>query len=622
MDAPWTLDDALNIVDSPALHWTEFSLDNVKSTFDSSLLRSRPVANLSFALDHLAGGLEPKGFHRTNLLLHMATGLTLLWLCVLYVRLTPGAAVRPKTDHFTTLLALVPVALFLLHPLNTQAVTYVVQRMSLLAALFTLLSFSCYLMARHRVARRPGWWYSAAILFGIFGFGSKENAILLLPAVLIYEACFFRDGWRAWAENKLGKPWARQWTIITWTSVTVTLVIAAAAVMITSDSFGLFGRFPGRDYSGLERVLTQFRVQVFHLSQLVWPVPSRLNLDHDFSVSRGLLNPSSTLAAAIICLGLLISAILLAIRKPQYGFPLVGYALFHSLESGPVNLEIIFEHRMYLPMSMLALLGAVLLVQTGSRHRVMIVAGLAVAALFFASWTHTRNSVWGDAVALSRDMALKSPQKPRTQHNYAVVLKKSDRVEEALPFVRKAIDLDPTNVIHRGLLGEILVELGRPDEAIEVYETATGLSPNAVKAVLGLGRAFVAAGQAEVAFRHYLDNGIRFGSSGRPWEAIPLLEAATDLRSNDADAISALGSAYSAAGLKEKAIEQFNLAISLDAGQYQAWFNLGVTAESLGRRDEAIRAFQGFLEHAPPNLNQTILSAQNRIEALKSQADR
>ena len=147
------------------------------------------------------------------------------------------------------------------------------------------------------------------------------------------------------------------------------------------------------------------------------------------------------------------------------------------------------------------------------------------------------------------------------------------------------------------------------------------LAPDSVKLVLGLGLALEASGQEEAAFRHYLDNGIRFGSGGQPWQAIPPLKAATDLRANDAEAQSALGSAYSAAGLGEKAVEHLKSAISLDQDLYQAWFNLGVTAESLGLRDEAIVAYEGFLTHAPPDLQQAIMRARVRLDVLRGNAE-
>jgi tetratricopeptide (TPR) repeat protein len=139
--------------------------------------------------------------------------------------------------------------------------------------------------------------------------------------------------------------------------------------------------------------------------------------------------------------------------------------------------------------------------------------------------------------------------------------------------------------------------------------------------MLGLGRALQAERGVEEAFGYYLSEGIRLGRGGSPWEAIPVLTAAVELRDDDAGARNALGGAYVGAGLSDKAIEQFRFAVQLDPAMYEAWFNLGVTAESSGYRDEAIAAYRSFLERAPSALQQPINRARDRIRALSSAAE-
>jgi hypothetical protein len=128
LDAPFVFDDEGNIVDSPAVHWNELSINNVELLLEYSRLRQRPVANFSFALDHLFWGLEPRGFHLTNILIHVLVCIALLWLSLLYMRVTSGSARSQRAARFAFAGAVIPVGIFLLHPLNTQAVTYVVQR--------------------------------------------------------------------------------------------------------------------------------------------------------------------------------------------------------------------------------------------------------------------------------------------------------------------------------------------------------------------------------------------------------------------------------------------------------------------------------------------------------------
>jgi tetratricopeptide (TPR) repeat protein len=600
----------------PVRYWTEFSWENVDLLLNSSRLQSRPVANFSFALDHVAWGLEPGGFHLTNLLIHLAVGGALLWLCLLYLRFSGDLPRSAGSSHVVAGLVLLPVAIFLLHPLNTQAVTFVVQRMTSLAALFTILAFASYLTARYEITHRTRWWYAGAVVFGILGIGSKEIGFLLLPVILLYELCFFRSKWREKVESRFGGKWNRQWTIRAWVGFVAVIALAGWLVMASSNLFGLSTDFAGRDFNGLERLMTQGRVQVFYLSQLIWPSPGRLNLDHDFTISRSLLNPSTTLPAIFICLLLLVAAIYLAVHQPRYGFPLVAYALFHSIEAGPLNLEIIFEHRMYLPSSMLALFVATLIVDARARTRTAAIPIILVLCIVFAYWTNARNQVWADPLEFRADMAVKSPNKARTQHNFALALLEAGRSEEALPVIRRAVELDADEEKLSRLLGDILLDLGRPDEAVLAYEAATTKAPRNVKSILGLGSALEAAGQEEAAFRHYMDTGVQLGRGGYPWEAIPILKKAVEMRDGDAEAKNALGSAYMTAGLQEQAIEQFRKALALDPAMIEVWYNLGLSADALGLHNEAIRAYRGFVERAPPTLQQPIARARTRIEAL------
>lgn len=621
LDAPFVFDDEGNIVDSPAIHWNELSIKNVELLLEYSRLRQRPVANFSFALDHLFWGLEPRGFHLTNILIHVLVCIALLWLSLLYMRVTSGSARSQRSARFTFAGAVIPVGIFLLHPLNTQAVTYVVQRMTSLSALFTLLAFASYLVARYRLTLRPMVWFCMAVVMWVLGLGSKEIALLLLPVLALYEICFFRRAWISRIECWLGVSWNRHWTAGVWIGFFAVAGIGLSLFMASSQSIGLTADFPGRDFSGLERMMTQARVQIFYLSQIILPVPSRLNIDHEFLLSTGLLNPPTTLPAIVFCVAFLSVAAYLCRRVPRYGFPLLAYALFHSIEAGPIGLEIIFEHRMYLPMSMLVLAAAVAIADVKADARQLILVPAIVVSVILAFWTHARNEVWADPLEFQRDIATKSPGKARSQHNFALALREAGRSEEALPVIRRAIDLNPRDSRSRKLLGDVLMDVGMLAEATEVYRTAVAMDPDNVKILIGLGAVMLATGDEDSAFMHYLESGVRLGRNGRPWEAVSTLKEAVRVRPGAANARSALGSAYKAAGLNGEAVEQFRLAIELDAELIAAWYNLGVVADELGLADEALRGYQGFVERAPHELQQSIDTARNRIEQLSMEPE-
>jgi tetratricopeptide (TPR) repeat protein len=363
-------------------------------------------------------------------------------------------------------------------------------------------------------------------------------------------------------------------------------------------------------------------VQIFYLSLLLWPAPARLSLDHDFAVSHGLLDPVTTLFATFACVVLLATAIFLCVRRPRYGFPIFAYMLFHAIEAGPVSLELVFEHRMYLPSTMLVLLGAVLLIDAKPQIYRPALLTIFILCIPLAHSTYARNQVWADPITLQADIAHKSPNKARAQHNFALALREAGRIEEALTVVQQAIQLDPRDDRPRWLFGDILLDLDRPQDALKAFQIALSTNPTNMRPVLGIGRALVADGREEEAFQHYLATGTQFGQGGSPWQAIPVLSEAVNLRPDDAEARHALGSAYLMYPNHDDAIEQFRAALQLDQTKYESWYNLGLTADALGLHDEAIRAYEGFIERAPPALQQPITRARTRIEALNADKSR
>jgi dolichol kinase len=342
--ADFVFDDVTSVIENPALHWESLSWDAFRGLTESVRLPRRIVANFTFALNHLAGGLDPGGYHLFNILVHLGVGAALALFIWLYLRSEP----KPQ-DRWTKLLAVtLPSALFLVHPLNTQAVTYVVQRMASLATLFVLLSMAMYLAARTRALRGPKTlWYALSALFLALGLGTKETAAIVPLVLLTYEWCFHRAAWRSRFRQIWSASAPKRLALVVLAVSIAGLATAGLLAWVGGNPFQLSEPWLGRDFNGIERVLTQTRAHWLYLSLLVWPAPGRLNLDHDFGVSRGLLQPSSTLFASIGLVLLVGMALYLSFKRPRVGFPLLAYFEFHALESGPVNLELVFEHRMY-----------------------------------------------------------------------------------------------------------------------------------------------------------------------------------------------------------------------------------------------------------------------------------
>ena len=463
MSAGFYFDDDPNFLWVAAMQWSEFNAEILQQTLHEVTLPSRPVANISIAFTHLLSGLNAAPYHWTNLFIHLAAGLSLFWV----IRLFQHHHLSEKGGAW---LALLIVFLFLVHPLNIQAVTYIIQRMTSMSALFFLLGLGCYLSGRYHADRKKRlMWFAFTALFFLLSIGSKEIGFLLLPFLLLYEFCFNGSEWRAWYVTKTSLMTRR--ALAAGASVLVILTVSAGWFLL-SDRVFWFETFANRDFSGYERVLTQGRVQFFYLSLLLWPSPSRLNLEHEFITSRSLFDPVTTAVALVVWLLIIIFAIRNASSRPRLAFPILAYLLLHSIESAPISLELVFEHRMYLPMTMIALLLALNIDPLTKKYSPGSYATLFVTGLLLSTATHARNEVWGDPMTFHRDCAIKSPNKWRPQYNLGTELGQRGMYGEAKIAFEKAISIKPDDSESHNQLGNIYMIANQQHTAEKQYRLA------------------------------------------------------------------------------------------------------------------------------------------------------
>ncbi|MDH3673060.1 MAG: tetratricopeptide repeat protein [Gammaproteobacteria bacterium] len=504
MHAGFYFDDHQNIVGATALHLTDLRVAAISEAMQDGFLRSRPIANLSMALNHLFGSLEPKGYHWTNLVIHLAVGLALFNLLVqLSIHDRRSMAVK----RTAILCAAIVTFLYLLHPLNIQAVTYVVQRMSSMATLFSLIAFTCYIRARRRptqLARVT--WFSCSLLSWMLAVGSKEVALAMPVVVLLYELAFHREQWQR-LRARLNHP------CVLWPAAVMVLSVSALTIYLVWNMYHLNGvlhwhePFTNRDFNGYQRVLTQLRVQFFYLGLLLWPAPSRLNLDHEFSLSLSLTDPWSTAIALGAWLVIIAATIWLFRKHPRYGFPLLAYLTLHLMESGPLNLELVFEHRMYLPMTMLAVLLTNILVDLKPHQRNAPLSVIVFVLPLLGYATYQRNVVWADPLVFHDDCARKSPNKFRPQYNLGTVLGMAGRYSEAQRALNRALALNPEHSEAHNQLANTYVLTGNTSLALSHYRRAVALNPGNAEAVFNLAQQLDSAGrlaEAVEGYRHFL----------------------------------------------------------------------------------------------------------------------
>ncbi|MHB8743876.1 MAG: hypothetical protein ACYC9L_12200 [Sulfuricaulis sp.] len=336
-------DDLANITQNEHLHIHELTwLDAWDAALSGQAgTLKRPLSMLSFALNYYFTGDHPFFFKLTNLLIHLLNGCCVFVLTRLLLRANDGSVYGNARLHWASLAV---AALWLLHPLNLTSVLYIVQRMNSLAALFTFCALVVYCWARFRLIKgRPAIAYllTGVGVFGVLALLCKENGVLLPLYMLVIEITFFRF--------RTANPGSRLFLI---TAFLLTVVLPGLAVMTTlllRPQLILNG-YELRDFTWIERLLTEARVLWYYLRLLVLPNPAELGLYHDdFALSHDLLHPFSTLFAVGGLVLLLGAGIASLRRQPVLAFGILWFLAGHLLESTLIPLELVYEHRNYLP---------------------------------------------------------------------------------------------------------------------------------------------------------------------------------------------------------------------------------------------------------------------------------
>lgn len=436
--SPLVLDDTASFVEMREVYINDFSCDSLKQIAGSRFGMARFLPMLSFAVDHRLNPGSIVQFHLTNIVIHLLTTLALYAFLTGIMRFDASQRMLRLTSpaHFCLFVAV----LWALHPVQTNAVTYLVQRMASMMAMFYLAALACYVFARasHTVARRCVL-YGAAACMALAAFLSKENAVTLPFAILLIEFIFLAPAMAARLRRAM--TWPRLLLAV------LLLLLLTPFVLGFLDN--IMASYQTRHFTLLERLLTEPRIIVFYLSLLALPLPSRLNLDHDFTLSTSLLSPPTTLVAVVLLFVLLLAAVRLRHREPLVAFGVLWFFLQLFVESTIIPLELIFEHRLYLPS-----IGFILLVVAGvdrafafwGRYKITRPGRMAFLCLIIlvcvsSLLTSTRNHTWRDSLSIYGDSLRKSPNKPRALVNYGLALFHAKEYAEALPLFEQAITI-------------------------------------------------------------------------------------------------------------------------------------------------------------------------------------
>ena len=603
-DGAFVFDDGLNIVKDKSIrhlwppgHW---------------LGTRRPVVSLSLAINYKLGELEePWGYHLFNLSVHLIAGLTLFALIGRVLSLDRfGSVVRRSRYPFAAAVAL----LWLVHPLQTQSVTYIIQRAEALMGMFYMLC----LYTLHRGAHsRVSWrWHAACVCSCALGMASKAVMVTAPPMLLLYDRVFLAGSWRElvrrrWALH-LGA--AATWSFLVFSGITRG-VLNPPPTAQASVGFGV------EEFSAFEYALTQPGVILHYLRLAVWPRGQCL--DYGWPVVD---DPGDAVVPAVVVVLLILATLWALWRRSWLGF--AGAWFFGVLAPTSSFIPIkdaAFEHRMYLPLAAVVIVvlaagrsGLIFLfdrmrLRPARRHLIFWALVIAVA-LALSSATHVRNALYHDPVLVWQDVIAKAPRNPRAHNSLAwAYLERDDNAAAILKF-QDAIRVDPEFASAYANLCAVQLEEGAYAGAVASCLKALELDPQGFGAEVPqkLAAAYMLQGNvaaATRAFREairvdpdgckedvYLNYGSALMMEGRLDEAIAAFETAARMKPDYEMAYYNRGNALSQKGDFQAAIESYRRALRLKPDYAEANVRLGVTLRKTGRSEESLDCFRKALD--------------------------
>lgn len=441
-------DDYSAIAEKPQVQWDELSCKNIKELLITE--SDRPLSYLTLALNYYYGGLDVRGYHYVNIGIHILAAIGLfLFLKTLLSMSRFGERMRERS----TVIAFISALFWFSSPIQIQSVTYIVQRMASLAAMFYIYAMYFYLKGRMLDGKIRYLFYSLTLAVTLLAFGSKQNAYTLPFYLLLLEIIIVR--------GSAGFLWKK--TAIIAISCLVLMFLAIIWFIYIPPLATEPG--PWLTYQIKTRFLTGMRVINFYITQLLFPVPSRLSLEHDFQVSRGLFDPPSTIFSIVAICSLVSYALISFKRLPLFSFFTLWFFGNLVLETFNPYLTLVFEHRLYLPsMGFFVFFVVVIdrLLRYYDKSKLLLIVALIT---FFSINTYLRNFDWKDEYSLWSDVIKKSPNIAIGYFGVANAYDKGGYYEDSLSNYLKAVSISPRSPAIRYGLGIAYFKLKRYEEA-------------------------------------------------------------------------------------------------------------------------------------------------------------
>ncbi len=575
--------------------------DTLRSLFHNPHLPGRAVVDLTFALDYYFHELRTPGYHAVNICIHGLNGF-LLFLLIQKLLLSLSRAEKnneqESSQKFIRYLPCVISFLFIVHPLFTSCVNYIIQRYTLMATTFYLLGFLFYMQARYSRGCKRWAWFLGTIICYWLSFRSKEIALTLPLILLVYEMLEEIDN------PTLFKALLKR-------SALLLVVFGIAAIVLLHQS-GWFQSSGARLWSPWQQFQAESRAFVHYWKMLFLPISRWLNIDHDFRISGLFLDMWASLALLFH-----VSLITLSWTAAKKGHKLIGLGTgWFYISLFPYWLvpeaDLLVNYKIYLPgIGFFLILTDVIwwgyLKKVSQYFLYAVLCGVITAGII-GTWK--RNPIYQSELHLWEDASRKSPEKPRVLNNRGYIHYSSKDYYRALPVFDRAIRLDPGYTeayINRGSLN---FSLRRYEKALSDFNNALQLKPDSIKVLINQGNTNIKLGyydRAQQSFEKairleplnpeiYLNRGVFYFTLRQYDKALPDFNRVIKLAPLYTDAYINRGSLYFSRGEYDKALIDYNRAIELEPDSSKAHTNLGSTYVKLEQYDRALQCFEKALQ--------------------------
>lgn len=597
LNAPFIFDDTFLLEEIQRKTWYQLLLPSAGL---------RPFYKLSFALNFYISGIEPWSYHVVNILIHIANA----WLLFEIVRYSLFLERwQGRFQKSAVNISFVVSVIWAVHPLQTQAVTYLSQRCEIMMTFFYLLSM--LLMIRSRDSDKSGCWQIAAVISFLFGLGSKEAMISAPLAIFLYDRFFLYSS----VKETLKKHW------IYYSGIILILLIPFSYLLVVGKLSHYLAYLTGRHgVDPWNYLLTQIEVTLHFIRLSICPWP--LCFDYGWTISTGI----KSMIIPLCIWGMLIYFFIRLVKRNLFlTFPLCFFIINLFPRSIATSPHAVVEYRMYLPLAGLIVfyvIGTYLLMKDlfdkkkryKDLEQVLFLLLPACVIGVFIIMTFSRNGLYNDPLELWKDTAMKAPHNFRAWNYYGIALSEEKDFDKAKMCFEKALRIFPGNMMALNNLANIYTETGDFDRAVPLYYQSLKIQNDRKEIIKklnstthhNLAKIFTAKKTLPIAVYHYReairldpDNpallyemGVLFHRAGIINEAKFYFEKTLKNNPDFCFALNDLGLIAVAENDQKTAEKYFRQAVSVNPEYVEAMYNLALLLKGQGRIYEAIDILQ------------------------------